>query len=106
MVDLRALCAGDVIEFVQRQTKFLQPAGLKAVVTGLRTFLRYAQYRGEVSILLAAAVPIAAAWTSTAVPKAISPDHDSRRSTAVTSRSAGASRASRTRDQGAVTRRL
>jgi integrase/recombinase XerD len=75
VVDLRALRAGDVIEFVQRQTKFLQPAGLK-VVTGLRSFLRYAQYRGEVSIPLAAAVPIAAAWTSTpAVPKAISPDH-------------------------------
>src|SRR5439155_13681994 len=59
-----------------RQTKVLQPAGLKGVVTGLRSFLRYAQYRGEVSTSLAAAVPIAAAWTTTpAVPKAISPDH-------------------------------
>jgi integrase/recombinase XerD len=77
VVDLRAVHAGDVIEFVQRQTKFLQPAGLKAIVTGLRSFLRYAQYRGEVSTSLAAAVPIAAAWTSTpAVPKAISPDHE------------------------------
>jgi site-specific recombinase XerC len=76
VVDLRALRASDVIEFVQCQTKFLQPAGLKPVVTGLRSFLRYAQYRGEVSISLAAAVPIAAAWTSApAVPKAISPDH-------------------------------
>jgi integrase/recombinase XerD len=119
VVDLRALRAGDVIEFVQGQTKFLQPAGLKTVVTGLRSFLRYAQYRGEVSTSLAAAVPIAAAWTSTpAVPKAISPDHAqqaidscglatevgparSRRAAAP-----GASRASRTRDQGAVARRL
>ena len=76
VVDLRAVRAGDVIEFVRRQTKFLQPAGLKAIVTGLRSFLRYVQYRGEVSTSLAAAVPIAAAWTSTpAVPKAISPDH-------------------------------
>jgi integrase/recombinase XerD len=76
VVDLRALRTDDVITFAQRQTKFLQPAGLKPVVTGLRSFLRYAQYRGEVSTSLAAAVPIAAAWTSTpAVPKAISPDH-------------------------------
>jgi site-specific recombinase XerD len=76
VVDLRALRANDVIAFVQRQTKVLQPAGLKCVVTGLRSFLRYAQYRGEVSTSLAAAAPIAAAWTTTpAVPKAISPDH-------------------------------
>jgi site-specific recombinase XerD len=76
VVDLRTLRAGDVIAFVQRQTKFLQPGGLKAVVNGLRSFLRYAQYRGDVSTSLAAAVPIAAAWTTTpAVPKAISPDH-------------------------------
>jgi integrase/recombinase XerD len=79
VVDLRALRAGDVIAFVQRRTKFLQPAGLKAIVTGLRSFLRYAQYRGDVSTSLAAAVPIAAAWTTTpAVPKAISPDHAQR----------------------------
>jgi integrase/recombinase XerD len=41
--------------------------------------LRYAQYRGEVTTALAAAVPIAAAWTTTpAVPKAISPEHAQR----------------------------
>jgi integrase/recombinase XerD len=79
IVDLRALRSGDVIAFVQRQTKFLQPAALKAVVTGLRSLLRYAQYRGEVTASLAAAVPIVAAWTTTpAVPKAISPDHAQR----------------------------
>jgi integrase/recombinase XerD len=76
VIDLRTLRAGDVIAFVQCQTNFLQPGGLKAVVNGLRSFLRYAQYRGEVSTSLAAAVPIAAAWTTTpAVPKAISPGH-------------------------------
>ena len=32
-VDLRALRAGDVIAFVQRQTKCLQPPALKCVVT-------------------------------------------------------------------------
>jgi hypothetical protein len=79
VVDLRTLRAGDVIAFVQRQTKFMQPPALKCIATALRSFLRYAQYRGEVTTALAAAVPIAAAWTTTpAVPKAISPEHAQR----------------------------
>jgi hypothetical protein len=59
-IDLRALRAADVIAFVQRQTRYLQ-----CVVTAMRLFLGYAQYRGEVTTALAAAVPIAAAWTTT-----------------------------------------
>jgi len=75
-VDLRILCAGDVIAFVQRRAKCLQPTALKCVTTAMRSFLRYAQYRGEVATALAAAVPIVAAWSTTpAVPKAIAPEH-------------------------------
>jgi site-specific recombinase XerD len=45
----------------------------------MRSFLRYAQYRGEVDTRLVAAVPIVAAWTTTPpVPKAISPEHAQR----------------------------
>ncbi len=45
----------------------------------MRSFLRYAQYRGEVATALAAAVPIVAAWATTpALPKAISPEHAQR----------------------------
>ena len=78
-IDLRALRAHDPIAFVQRQTKRLQPPALKCVVNALRSFLRYAQYRGEVTITLAAAVPAVAAWATTpALPKAISPDHAQR----------------------------
>jgi integrase/recombinase XerD len=78
-VDLRALCVDDVIAFVQRQTHCLQPPALKCVVTAMRSFLRYAQYRGEVASSLVAAVPIVAAWTTTpALPKAISPEHAQR----------------------------
>jgi integrase/recombinase XerD len=77
--DLRSLCAGDVVAFVQRQTQSLQPPALKCVVNALRSFLRYAQYRGEAISPLAAAVPAVAAWTTTpAVPKAISPEHAQR----------------------------
>jgi integrase/recombinase XerD len=79
VVDLRALRAGVVIAFVQSQTKFMRPPALKCIVTALRSFLRYAQYRGEMATALAAAVPIAAAWTTTpVVPKAISPEHAQR----------------------------
>jgi integrase/recombinase XerD len=78
-IDLRALRADDVIAFVQRQTQRLQPPALKCVVNALRSFLRYAQYRGDVTITLAAAVPAVAAWATTpALPKAISPEHAQR----------------------------
>lgn len=78
-IDLRALRTGDAIAFVQRQAQRLQPPALKCVVTALRSFLRYAQYRGEVATALAAAVPTVAAWATTpAVPKAISPKHAKR----------------------------
>ena len=79
VVDLSALRADDAIAFVQRQTGRLQPPALKCVVNAMRSFLRYAQYRGEVTITLAAAVPIVAAWTTTpALPKAISPENAQR----------------------------
>ena len=79
VVDLRALRTGDAIAFVQRQTQCLQPPALKCVVNAMRSFLRYAQYRGEVATALAAAVPIVAAWATTpALPKAISPEHAQR----------------------------
>ena len=78
-VELRVLRAVEVIEFVQRQSKRLQPPALKAVVNGMRSFLRYAQYRGEVAPELVAAVPTVATWTTTPrLPKAISPEHAQR----------------------------
>lgn len=78
-VDLRALRANDTIAFVQRQARRLHPPALKCVVNALRSFLRYAQYRGEVATALAAAVPAVAAWATTpALPKAISPEHAQR----------------------------
>jgi integrase/recombinase XerD len=78
-VDLRKLCAVNVIAFVQSQIKHLQPPGLKCVVNAMRSFLRYAQYRGEVLPGLVAAVPAVATWATTpSLPKAISPVHAKR----------------------------
>jgi integrase/recombinase XerD len=76
VVDLSALRTSDVIAFVQRRAKCLQPPALKCITTALRSFLRYARYCGEVATALDAAVPVVAAWTTTpAVPKAIVPAH-------------------------------
>jgi integrase/recombinase XerD len=78
-VDLRALRANDGIAFIKRQARRMQPPALKCVVNALRSFLRYAQYRGELTTALAAAVPSVAAWATTpALPKAISSEHAQR----------------------------
>jgi site-specific recombinase XerD len=75
-VDLRALRPVDPIEFVKRQAERMQPSALKCVVTAMRSFLRYAQYRGEVAPELVAAVPAVASWITTPpLPRAISPDN-------------------------------
>ncbi len=78
-VDLRTLRAVDAIEFVRRQAKRMNPPALKCVVNAMRSFLRYAEYRGEIGPELVAAVPAVATWTTTPpLPKAISPEHAQR----------------------------
>ena len=75
-IDLCLLRAADIIDFVQNQARHLRVAGLKHVVTALRAFLRYAQYRGDIGPELLYAVPTVAAWATTpALPRAISPEH-------------------------------
>jgi len=74
-VTLSRLCAGDVVGFVQRQALRLHPKRAKLMTAALRSFLRYARYLGEVTLDLAAAVPIVANWSMTSIPRAISEDH-------------------------------
>jgi len=74
-VTLAHLCANDVVRFVQRQVPRLHLKRAKLMTSALRSFLRYARYRGEVTLDLAAAVPIVANWTMTSIPRAISADH-------------------------------
>ena len=78
-VELSTVGAVDIIGFVQRQAKRLQPPAVKCVVNGLRSFLRYAQYRGDVAAELVAAVPAVAGWACTPdLPKAIAAEHAQR----------------------------
>lgn len=75
-IDLGAIRAIDIIGFVRQEARRLRPHGLKHVVNGLRSFLRYAQYRGEINNALISAVPAVAAWTTTPpLPRAISAEH-------------------------------
>jgi site-specific recombinase XerD len=73
-VALSHLCARDVVGFVQRQAPRLHPKRAKLLTSALRSFLRYARYRGEVKLDLAAAVPIVPNWSMSSIPRAIGAD--------------------------------
>lgn len=73
-VGLGDLGAGDVVEFIRRQSSRLSPARAKCATIAMRSFLRYLRSRGDVVIDLAAAVPTVPNWSMTAIPRAIAPD--------------------------------
>lgn len=73
-VTLSRLCAGDILEFVQRQVPQLHLKRAKLMTTALRSFLQYARYSGDILLDLAAAVPIVANWSMTSIPRGIAPN--------------------------------
>jgi len=73
-VKLSSLHATDVVGFVQRQARQLHLKRAKLLTTALRSFLRYARYRGEIRLDLAAVVPCVANWSMPSIPRGIAPD--------------------------------
>lgn len=73
-ITLARLGAGDGVRFVQRQAARLHVLRAKQLTTALRSFLRYARYRGDVVLDLAAAVPTVASWSMSSIPRAIPVD--------------------------------
>jgi site-specific recombinase XerD len=73
-VTLSRLTAADVVRFVQRQALHLHVKRAKLLTTALRSFLRYARYRGNIAPDLASAVPTVANWSMTAITRAIPED--------------------------------
>jgi site-specific recombinase XerD len=71
---LSSLRAKDVVRFVRNQAPRLHLRRAKLMTTALRSFFQYARSRGEVTLDLAAAVPIVANWRMTSIPRAIAPD--------------------------------
>ena len=73
-VNLSRLRAVDVVSFVQFRAPSLHLKRAKLMTTALRSFLRYARYRGDVTLDLADAVPAVANWSMPSIPRAIAPE--------------------------------
>ena len=73
-VKLSSLRASDVVRFVQQQARQLHLRRAKLLTTALRSFLRYARYRGEIRLDLATVVPCVASWSMPSIPRGIAPD--------------------------------
>ena len=72
-IDLASLRAGDVLTFVRRSANRLKNKRVLLMTTALRSFLRFARYRGEITLDLAACVPSVASWSLSAIPKSLPP---------------------------------
>jgi site-specific recombinase XerC len=73
-VRFERLRAKHVIAFVQREAGLHSRGYILQVVTGLRSFLRFLRYRGDITTDLAAAVPSVANWQKTGLPKHLPAD--------------------------------
>jgi len=73
-VRLSLLRAADVVRFVQSRARRLHVKRAKLMTTALRSFFQYARMRGEVTLDLAAVVPIVASWSMASIPRAIAPE--------------------------------
>ena len=72
-LNLSTLRAVDVTGFVQRYAHRLSPGRAKLLVTALRSFFRYLRHRGEISLDLAACVPVVPNWSKSTLPKFLPP---------------------------------
>jgi len=78
-VCLHDLLPTDAIAFVRHESKRLGPAALKGVTNALRSFLRFGEFRGDITAGLATGVPAVATWTTTPpIPRAIAAEHAQR----------------------------
>jgi integrase/recombinase XerD len=73
-VDLSRLCAADVTRFVRRRANDIQSKRVQLMTTALRSFLRFARYRGDIDKDLAACIPAVANWKQSTLPRALPPD--------------------------------
>jgi len=73
-VDLSRLCAADITRFVRRRAGAIQSKRVQLMTTALRSFLRFARYRGDIEKDLAACIPAVANWKQSTLPRALPPD--------------------------------
>jgi integrase/recombinase XerD len=72
-VNLSRLNARDVLEFVRRSAGQLKNKRALLMTTALRSFLRFARYRGDLTLDLATCVPPVASWSLSTLPRAMPP---------------------------------
>jgi site-specific recombinase XerD len=70
-IDLRRLCASDLIECVRNYIKGRSRRRAWLMATALRSFLRYARYRGDIVTDLAVHVPAVAGGPATSPPRSL-----------------------------------
>jgi len=70
-LDLEALTAAGVTEFVMRECPARCVGTAKQLVTGLRSLLRFLHVEGHTAISLAPAVPGVAGWRGSSLPRAL-----------------------------------
>jgi site-specific recombinase XerD len=73
-VDLVAMQAHDLTDFILAQARRLAPKPAQLMVTALRSFLRFLYQRGHIAVDLGAVVPTVADWRLTRVPKYLLPE--------------------------------
>ncbi len=73
-VTFSRLRACDVVGFVQRKAPRLHRKRAKLMTSALRSFLNYVRFCGEVTLDLAAAVPVVANWSMPSISRAIAPE--------------------------------
>jgi len=74
-VMLRRLRATDIIGFVRCRARQLNGKRAQLMTTALRSFLRFARHRGDITLDLAACVPAVATWSLSMLPRALPPAH-------------------------------
>ncbi len=73
-VNLASLSAAAVTGFVQRHAaSFNKSRRVQLMTTALRSFLRFARYRGDLNADLAACVPAVSNWSLSTIPRALPP---------------------------------
>lgn len=72
-VELSSLCAPEITGFVRSEAPRLNGKRVQLMITALRSFLRFARYRGQISLDLAACVPSVASWSISALPRSLPP---------------------------------
>lgn len=73
-VDLSRLCAADVTGYVRRRAGTIRSKRVQLMTTALRSFLRFARYRGDIEKDLAACIPAVANWKQSTLPRALPAD--------------------------------